>query len=144
MFAVLSETPCMAIDLDRQPNFAALLGLAWLIATMVLLLMYWPSTAQTLLDTDDAMRLVQFRSWLGGPGLLSGWYDMHQARLQPPAGIEMHWSRLIDAGLAVLYGLFRLFTEPFVRGSVRFTRRVVYVELGTQPSHLRAGLMLGL
>jgi hypothetical protein len=38
----------------------------------------------------------------------------------------------------------RLFTDPFVRGSVRFTRRVVYVELGTQPSHLRAGLLLGL
>jgi hypothetical protein len=39
---------------------------------------------------------------------------------------------------------FRLFTEPFVRGSVRFEQRVVYVELGTQPSHLRAGLLLGL
>jgi len=39
---------------------------------------------------------------------------------------------------------FRLFTEPFVRGSMRFNQRVVYVELGTQPSHLRAGLLLGL
>jgi hypothetical protein len=102
----------MAIDLDRQPNFAAMLGLAWLITTMVLLLVYWPGTAQSLLDADDAMRLVQFRAWLDGPGLFSGWYDMHQPRLQPPAGIEMHWSRLIDAGLAGLYGMFRLFAEP--------------------------------
>ena len=39
---------------------------------------------------------------------------------------------------------FRLFTDPFVRGSMRFTRRVVFVELGTQPSHLRAGLLFGL
>jgi hypothetical protein len=39
---------------------------------------------------------------------------------------------------------FRLFTEPFVRGSVRLNRRVLYVELGTRPSHLRAGLLLGL
>lgn len=39
---------------------------------------------------------------------------------------------------------FRLFAEPFVRGAIRFDRRVVYVELGTQPSHLRAGLLLGL
>jgi hypothetical protein len=43
---------------------------------------------------------------------------------------------------------FRLFTEPFLRGSVRLDRRsgarVVYVEVGTRPSHLRAGLLLGL
>lgn len=39
---------------------------------------------------------------------------------------------------------FRLFTEPFVRGSVRLDRRVIYVEVGTQPSHLRAGLLFGL
>ncbi|MEP0547260.1 MAG: hypothetical protein ABJF88_10045 [Rhodothermales bacterium] len=39
---------------------------------------------------------------------------------------------------------FRLFAEPFARGSIRFDRRVVYVEIGTQPSHLRAGLLLGL
>ncbi len=39
---------------------------------------------------------------------------------------------------------FRLFAEPFARGSIRFDRRVVYVEVGTQPSHLRAGLLLGL
>jgi hypothetical protein len=39
---------------------------------------------------------------------------------------------------------FRLFTDPFVRGSVRLETRVLYVELGTQPSHLRAGLLFGL
>lgn len=39
---------------------------------------------------------------------------------------------------------FRLFAEPFARGSLRFGRRVVYVEVGTQPSHLRAGLLLAL
>ena len=39
---------------------------------------------------------------------------------------------------------FRLFAEPFARGSLNFGRRVVYVEIGTQPSHLRAGLLLGL
>ncbi|MET0668439.1 MAG: hypothetical protein ABWY66_00380 [Xanthobacteraceae bacterium] len=90
----------MLIDLDRQPNFAALLGLAWLLVALVLLLVHWPQTAETLLDTDDAMRLVEMRAWLNGPGLLSGWYDLHQSRLQPPDGVDMHWSRLIDAGLA--------------------------------------------
>lgn len=36
---------------------------------------------------------------------------------------------------------FRLFGEPFVRGSIRFERRLVYVELGTHPSRLRGGLL---
>ena len=90
----------MLIDLDRQPNFAALLGLAWLMVALMLLLVHWPQTAETLLDTDDAMRLVEMRAWLNGSGLLSGWYDLHQSRLQPPGGVDMHWSRLIDAGLA--------------------------------------------
>ena len=101
----------MLIDLDRQPNFAALLGLAWLLVALVLLLVHWPQTAETLLDTDDAMRLVEMRAWLNGPGLLSGWYDLHQSRLQPPDGVDMHWSRLIDAGLAGLFAFFRLFAD---------------------------------
>ena len=101
----------MLIDLDRQPKFAALLGLAWLTVALVLLLLHWPQTAQTLLDTDDAMRLVEMRAWLNGPGLLSGWYDLHQSRLQPPGGVDMHWSRLIDAGLAGLFTFFHLFAD---------------------------------
>jgi len=101
----------MLIDLDRQPNFAALLGLAWLMVALVLLLLHWPQTAETLLDTDDAMRLVEMRAWLNGPGLLSGWYDLHQSRLQPPVGVDMHWSRLIDAGLASLFAFFHLFAD---------------------------------
>ena len=36
---------------------------------------------------------------------------------------------------------FRLFADPFVRGSFRFEQRVAYVELGTQPSRLRGGLL---
>lgn len=40
---------------------------------------------------------------------------------------------------------FALFVEPFVRGSVRLeSGAVLYGELGTHPSRLRAGLMLGL
>ncbi len=101
----------MLIDLDRQPKFAALLGLGWLMVALVLLLLHWPQTAQTLLDTDDAMRLVEMRAWLNGPGLLSGWYDLHQSRLQPPGGVDMHWSRLIDAGLAGLFTFFHLFAD---------------------------------
>lgn len=36
---------------------------------------------------------------------------------------------------------FRLFAEPFVRGSLQLNRRAVYVELGTQPARIRGGLL---
>jgi hypothetical protein len=55
-------------SLLRQPNFAALLALVWLLVALALLLRYWVQTADTLLDTDDAMRLVQMRDWLAGQG----------------------------------------------------------------------------
>ncbi len=101
----------MPNNLLRQPNFAALVTLVWLLVALALLLRFWAQTAETLLDTDDAMRLAQLRSWIGGPGLLSGWFDLHQARIQPPEGYDTHWSRLIDAGLAGLLFLFGLFTD---------------------------------
>src|SRR5436309_5554351 len=92
----------------RQPNFALLLGTAWLLIVAQMLAQHWSETAQTLLDTDDAMRLVQMRDWLAG----QGWYNMHEPRLEPPLGYHSHWSRLIDAGLAAtLWPLGWLF-EP--------------------------------
>jgi hypothetical protein len=101
----------MPMHLFRQPNFAALVVLVWLLVALALLLQHWPQTAETLLDTDDAMRLVQMRTWLGGPGLLTGWFDFNIAQMQPPLGAEMHWSRLIDAGLAGLLFVFQLFAD---------------------------------
>jgi hypothetical protein len=90
-------------NLLRQPNFAALVALAWLLVALALLLQFWAQTAETLLDTDDAMRLVQMRAWLAG----QGWFDLHEARLQPPLGYDSHWSRLVDAGLAGVYLIFK-------------------------------------
>jgi hypothetical protein len=90
----------------RQPNFALLLGLAWLLAAFQLLAQNWTETALALADTDDAMRLAQLRDWLGG----QGWYDLHQGRVA--GGYESHWSRLIDAGLAATLWAFGWFTEP--------------------------------
>ena len=53
-------------------------------------------------DPDDAMRLVEVRSWLGG----QGWYDLSAHRLDPPLGALMHWSRLVDLPTAALIKLF--------------------------------------
>ena len=60
-------------------------------------------------DTDDALRLVIVRDLISGR---AGWFDQHMMRLQPPLGMELHWSRLIDGGLAGLQGLLRLGLPP--------------------------------
>jgi len=91
----------------RQPNFALLVAIAWLLVALQLLLLFWPETALTLNDADDAMRLVQVREFLGG----HSWFDLHMVRLQPPLGYDPHWSRLVDAGLAGLFILFHHFTD---------------------------------
>lgn len=63
----------MPATLLRHPNFPALVALTWLLVALVLLLQHLGQTADTLLDTDDAMRLAQLRAWLGG----QGWFDLH-------------------------------------------------------------------
>lgn len=55
-----------------QPNFAATAVFAWLVVALLLLLQHWPQTAETLNDTDDAMRLAGLRAWLNGPSLIGG------------------------------------------------------------------------
>jgi hypothetical protein len=97
----------MSPGLMHRPNFAVLLGLAWLMVLLQLMAEFWTMTGYTMPDTDDAMRLVEMRGFLAG----QGWFDMHQARVAPPAGFDLHWSRLIDAGLAGLFLVFRLFAD---------------------------------
>jgi hypothetical protein len=49
-------------------------------------------------DPDSMMRLVEVRDFLAG----QGWFDLTQYRLDPPGGVLMHWSRLVDAPIAAL------------------------------------------
>ena len=65
-------------------------------------------TTGAFFDTDDAMRAVQVRDLLAG----QNWFDMTQYRLDPPAGVFMHWSRVVDAPLALLVKTFGLIAEP--------------------------------
>jgi len=100
----------------RQPSFALLVAIAWLLIVLQLLAQYWSETALNLLDTDDAMRLTQLKDWLGG----QGWYDLHQWRVAP--GYLSHWSRLIDAGLAGTLWLAGLFCDaPLAERLMRTT-----------------------
>jgi hypothetical protein len=68
---------------------------------------------------DDALRMVLVREFLGG----HPWWDNHIARLQPPLGLEMHWSRLIDWGLAELIRVLSLVLAP---ASAEFAARAAW------------------
>src|SRR5437763_854664 len=69
-------------------------------ALLLGLVLTWPRVLavwQTgvFLDTDDAMRMVQVRDLMAG----QGWFDMIAHRLDPPDGLLMHWSRVVDVPL---------------------------------------------
>lgn len=91
-----------------RPNFAVLLALAFAVVAAWLLTQFWSSAAAGFSDPDDAMRLVQVREFIAG----KGWFDLYEPRVNPPYGYLTHWSRLIDAGLAGLFMLARVFTGP--------------------------------
>jgi hypothetical protein len=89
-------------------------------ASWVLLVIFWLAFAAAAIaahvlnpglfqrqDPDSLMRLVQVRDLLAG----QAWFDLVQHRLNPPDGISMHWSRLIDAPLAALVLLGSLFGD---------------------------------
>ncbi|HWA63478.1 MAG TPA: hypothetical protein VG939_19025 [Caulobacteraceae bacterium] len=66
------------------------------VSTALLLAHRYGNITLRIGDTDDAMRIVLVRDLLHG----RGWYDQLVTRLQPPQGAWMHWSRLVDGGLA--------------------------------------------
>src|SRR5437660_126322 len=79
---------------------ALIVGLA---LTWPRLLAVWQTGA--FFDTDDAMRMVQVRDLMAG----QGWFDVTAHRLDPPGGLLMHWSRIVDVPLVALIGFFRQF-----------------------------------
>jgi len=76
-----------------------LLGLAaiWALASAILLWIARSNIAGLdMWDPDDYLRLQQVRDWLGG----QSFYDLTQYRIDPPGGVPMHWSRIVDLPLA--------------------------------------------
>ena len=87
-------------------NWKWLTVLLWISVTVGFVASRWTQIHwMTLSDTDDNIRYVQVRDWLAG----QGWYDLRQYRLDPPAGFNIHWSRLVDLPLAGLILFFRAF-----------------------------------
>jgi hypothetical protein len=73
--------------------------LFWLVGAIWLIYYKWNAIHWfALSDTDDNMRFAQVRAWLGG----QGWYDLRQHRIDPPNGISIHWSRIVDLPIAGL------------------------------------------
>lgn len=89
------------------------LALSILVALLLALALTFPRTQAVwrtgaFFDTDDAMRAVQLRDLLAG----QPWFDMVAHRVDPPDGLLMHWSRVIDAPLAGLQLFFDVFLSP--------------------------------
>ncbi len=85
------------------------LGVAalWLLACSILTAMAWPHVGPLeMWDPDDYLRLQQVRDWLGG----QSFFDVTQYRIDPPGGVPMHWSRLVDVPLAAII----LLAEPLI------------------------------
>jgi len=90
-----------------ERHYRLLLLLIWLVAASLLILANWSAISNfRFTDPDDVMRLVEVRDWLGG----QSWFDLSQHRMNLPAGLSMHWSRLLDLPLAGLVLLFQPFT----------------------------------
>ena len=90
----------------ERRNFWTIIATVWLAATLVLAAMQalTPGDRPLLADTDDAMRMVTATDLLDG----QPWQDTNQYRDNAPYGTSMHWSRLVDAPLAVLIALERI------------------------------------
>ena len=78
---------------------------AWALVALILLVqsLLQFSSKPLLADADDAMRMVTATDLLDG----QGWQDIVQHRDNAPLGAEMHWSRLVDAPLALIMALAR-------------------------------------
>jgi hypothetical protein len=109
MSAVPSREPASSsfLDLLTRPRPLAWSALAFAVLAVSGVARNGRMLAERLGDTDDATRLVELREFLAG----APWFDMNFARYGTH-GVLMHWSRLIDAGLAGLVSLFGLVLPP--------------------------------
>ena len=81
-------------------DFLIRVGAAWVIISALLLVVNWGAiSTMRFPDPDDAMRLIQVRDLIGG----QSWFDVSQYRANVPGGgVPMHWSRIVDAPLALI------------------------------------------
>ncbi|WDR07103.1 hypothetical protein PSQ90_06625 [Devosia rhodophyticola] len=94
----------------------AIFGIA--VATLVIRAIVGGGHGPLFADTDDAMRMVVVRDFLGG----QNWFDIVQHRLNAPFGAEVHWSRLVDLPIATIIVVAR----PFAFGHAELVAAYVW------------------
>jgi hypothetical protein len=115
----------------RQPSWrveAAVIAASALVAAVLSLIGDRGILAGRFPDPDDYLRMTLTTTWLDG----AGWWNMNLARLNPPAGVFVHWSRLTDLPIAALI----LPLEPWL-GRLQAT----YVAAGIVPPLLLVGFL---
>ena len=95
-------------DLRSTRALVAVVAAAFVLAVILLGLTSLPLYLKGYGDTDDAVRLELVRELLSG----KPWYHPEILRLQYPTGALMHWSRLVDGGIAGLDRLLGLVLPP--------------------------------
>jgi len=108
-----------------------------------------PFLSGSMGDPDNYMRLLEVRDLLAG----QSWFDVHQYRMNPPLGADMHWSRLVDMPLALLAGGLSLVLPAHVAElaatvivpllyllATMAALRVIMLRLGLLPVAVFAGL----
>ncbi len=116
--------------LVRSPDFGTPRRLVLLALAVTLIMGVWLGVTNwdnlnvSYGDTDDATRLVAVRAMLNG----RGWWDQLVTRFQPPVGLWMHWSRLLDGGIAGLDRVFRLaLSADDAEFATRFTWPLLWI-----------------
>jgi hypothetical protein len=105
-------------DLTSRKRLLLTAAVVTLLSALVVILTSYHLFERSLGDTDDAVRLELVRELLQG----HGWYHPEIARLQAPWGALMHWSRLLDGGIALLESVFRIGLPPDqAEAATRFT-----------------------
>lgn len=113
---------------SRRAGFTADLlwrvGAIWLAVSLIFIAAKLRAiTGLQLPDADDSLRLVQLRDLIAG----QGWFDLSQTRVNPPQGMAMHWSRLVDAPLWLVYSAI----APLLGAALAETITLVLVPLLT-------------
>ena len=130
----LAEPAARALAPAESPRFklAPLVLIAWFAVSLSNLLGGAPTFTQ--MTTDDYMRLVEVRDLLAG----QGWFDLTQYRLDPPAGVVMHWSRIVDTPIALSIWIL----TPLVgRAAAEWTTATLWPVLLFLPTLALTGLL---
>ncbi|ETW10675.1 hypothetical protein ATO8_21001 [Roseivivax marinus] len=135
--ATTGRTEAGTRDRHRLP-FVPLLVLAALLAGLRILRLDPALTELARGDNDDILRFLSVRDWRAG----QGWFDMVQPRMVPPEGLDLHWSRLVDAGIAGVARLVGLEGAIFAWPALLLAVLVIWTGLaGRRLFDARAGLI---